>query len=326
MADAMQPLYLIAGSDGAKIDATRSRLRARAEREGGAAALEVFEPGEGKGMPDQEALLAAIPAMSLMESRRYLLADGIERWRERQLGPVLEALGELPPDLTLVLICRDKPAAKLVKAVKAAGGEVHEFEAPKAREMPRVLVADAQSLGYRLDPAAARMLVERMGANPVRLHNELERLALWAGADGEVDAAALTEMISDTSEAAVWSLSDALIERNAAAALRIGERLIGQGENVTGLIYGLASRLRGACAAAAQLEEGIAPGQVESSLKMHPYAAKQLVRRLQGTDLADLRAATETLADLELWCRGGADYGDELAFTLALRKAAAGAA
>jgi DNA polymerase-3 subunit delta len=326
MADEMQPLYLIAGGDGAKIDATRARLRARAEREGGSAALEVFEPGEGRGMPDHEALLASIPAMSLMDSRRYLLADGIERWREKQLGPVLDALGELPPDLTLVLICRDKPPAKLVKAVKAAQGEVHEFEAPKAREMPRVLVGEAQRLGFRLDPAAARMLVERMGANPVRLRTELERLALWAGEGGEVGVSDLAEMIADTSEAAVWSLSDALIEGDAAAALRIGEQLIGQGENVTGLIYGLASRLRGACAAAAQLEEGIPPGQVESSLKMHPYAAKQLVRRLGDTDLASLRAATETLADLELWCRGGADYGDELAFTLALRRAAAGAA
>jgi DNA polymerase-3 subunit delta len=326
VAEEMKPLYLIAGTDQAKIDATRTRLRARAEREGGSAALEVFEPGEGKGMPDHEALLAAIPAMSLMDSRRYLLADGVERWRDKQLEPVLAALGELPPDLTLVLIARDKPAAKLVKAVKAAGGEAYEFEAPKAREMPRVLVGEAQQLGYRLDSAAARLLVERMGANPLRLRNELERLALWAGEGGEVSAADLEEMITDTSEAAVWLLSDALIEGDAAAALRIGERLIGQGENVTGLIYGLASRLRSACAAAAQLEEGIPPKQVESSLKMHPYAAKQLVSRLRDADLSSLRIATETLADLEIWCRGGADYGDELALTIALRRAAAGAA
>src|SRR3954453_19785117 len=138
MAAEMQSLYLIAGTDGAKIDATRARLRARAEREGGSAALEVFEPGEGRGMPDHEALLAAIPAMSLMGTRRYLLADGIERWRDKQLEPVLAALGELPPDLTLVLICRDKAPAKLTKAVKGVDGEIHEFEAPKAREMPRV--------------------------------------------------------------------------------------------------------------------------------------------------------------------------------------------
>jgi DNA polymerase-3 subunit delta len=323
MAEEMRPLYLIAGTDGAKIDSTRTRLRARAEREAGSDALEVFEPGEGRGMPDHEALLAAIPAMSLMESRRYLLADGVERWRDRQLEAIAAAVADLPPNLTLVLIARAKAPAKLAKAVKAAKGEVHEFEAPKAREMPRVLVAEAQGLGLRLDPAAARVLVARMGANPVRLRNELERLALWAGDGGEVTAADLEAMIADTSEAAVWLLSDALLERDVAAALRIGERLIDQGENVTGLIYGLASRLRGACAAAGQLAEGVPPKQVESSLKMHPYAAKQLVAKLRDADVAGLRAATEALAELELWCRGGADYGDPLAFTLALRSMAA---
>ena len=185
--------------------------------------------------------------------------------------------------------------------------------------MPRQLVADAQRLGFRLEPAAARILVDRMGANPVRLHHELERLALWAGEGGEVGVEDLGAMIADTSEEAVWSLSDALLERDAAGALRIGERLISQGENVTGLIYGLASRLRSACAAAGQLEEGMPPKQVESSLKMHPYAAKLLVGRLRDTNVADLRMATEALADLELWCRGGADYGDELALTARAR-------
>ena len=318
MAEEMRPLYLIAGTDGAKIDATRARLRARAERDGGAAALAVFEPGEGRGAPDHEALLMAIPAMSLTESRRYLLADGVERWRDKQLEAVAAALADLPPDLSVVLIARAKAPAKLKAAVKAAKGEIHEFEAPKAREMPRVLVADAKRLDFRLEPAAARMLVERMGANPQRLHNELERLLLWAGEGGEVSAADLGAMVADTSEAVVWALSDALIEGDAASAVRISERLVAQGENVTGLIYGLASRLRKACAAAAMLEQGLAPGQVESKLGMHPYAAKQLVRRLQGTSPEDLHNATIALADLEVWCRGGADYGDKLAFTLAV--------
>jgi DNA polymerase III subunit delta len=318
----MHSLYLIAGTDGAKIDATRARLRARAERDGGPAALQVFESAEGRSAPDHEAFLAAIPAMSLTESRRYLLADGVERWRDPQLNQVVDALAALPADLTVVLIAREKAPAKLLRAVKAAKGEVHTFEAAKAREMPRALVADAERLGFALDPAAARMLVDRMGANPQRLHNELERLALWAGEGGEVSAADLDAMIADTSEAAVWALSDALLERDAAGALRICERLIAQGENVTGLIYGLASRLRKACAAAALLEEGVPPKQVESKLGMHPYAAKQLVGRLRDVEVGDLREATIALADLEVWCRGGADYGDELALTLALRAAA----
>jgi hypothetical protein len=59
---------------------------------------------------------------------------------------------------------------------------------------------------------------------------------------------------------------------------------------------------------------------------MHPYAAKQLVRRLGEASVDDLREATIALADLEVWCRGGAEYGDELALTLALRRAAGVAA
>lgn len=322
MAEEMRSLYLIAGTDDAKIDATRTRLRARAERDGGPAALQVFEPSEGRGSPDHEALLGAIPAMSLTESRRYLLADGVERWRDRQLEAVVSALGQLPPDLTVVLIARAKAPPKLARAVKAAEGEVHEFEAPKARDMPRALVADAKRLGFDLEPPAARLLVDRMGANPLRLQQELERLSLWAGADGAVSATDLEAMIADTSEAAVWALSDALLERDPGRALRIGERLISQGENVTGLTYGLASRLRKACAAAAQLEAGVPPKQVESGLGMHPYAAKQLVGRLRDATVDDLRNATIALADLEVWCRGGADYGDELALTLALRTSA----
>jgi DNA polymerase-3 subunit delta len=282
----VRSLYLIAGSDGAKIDATRARLRARAESEGGVGALEVFEAGEGRGAPDHEALLSAIPAMSLTGSRRYLLVDGVERWRDRQLDAVTGAVAALPPDLTVVLIARGDAPEKLRRAVEAAGGDVHEFAAPSPRAMPRALVAEAARLGFRLEPEAARSLVERMGANPVRLGNELRRLALWAGEGGEVTLADLDAMVADTSEAIVWSLADALQQHDTAGALAVAERLIAQDENVTGMIYALASRMR------------------------------------RSRD-ADLRGATEALADLEVWCRGGADYGDDLALTLALHRATA---
>jgi DNA polymerase-3 subunit delta len=285
MAEELRALYLIAGSDGAKIDASRARLRARAESEGGAGALEVFEAAEGRGVPDHEALLRAIPTMSLTGTRRYLLADGIERWRDRQLDAISAALKGLPPDLTLVLISRGDAPEKLVRAVTDAGGEIHSFAAPSARAMPKALIAEAARLGFRLDPDAARALVERMGAGPVRLGNELRRLALWAGEGGEVSLDDLDAMVADSSEAIVWSLADALERRDQAGALSVAERLVAQGENVTGMTYALASRIR------------------------------------RSRD-SELRARlTEALADLEVWCRGGADYGDDLALTLALRRA-----
>ena len=55
---------------------------------------------------------------------------------------------------------------------------------------------------------------------------------------------------------------------------------------------------------------------------MHPYAAKMLLRRLDGRSREQIRAATCAIADLEWWTRGGADYPERVALTLAVRRAA----
>jgi DNA polymerase-3 subunit delta len=326
---AIKPAYLIAGTDEGKIDAVLSRLRTRAEREGGPGALESF--GAADGPPDPDALIGAIPSMSLIAARRYLLADGVERWTAKQAAAVIAALDDLPPDVSVALVAREAPPKQkapkgLAEAVESAGGEVLRYEAPKARDLPGRLVVEARNRGFRLDPAAARMLVERMGEGTMRLVTEIERLSIWAGPDGEVTADDLESMIVDTSEEATWALSDAVVARDRASAVRAAERLTSQGEAITPIVYQAARRLRDAQLAASELERGVPAKEVEGKLRMHPYAARMLVRSVRGTSSLELRAATCAVADLEWWTRGGSEYPDDVALTLAvLRAAGAGA-
>lgn len=330
----IKPAYLIAGDDEAKIEAALAALRARAEREGGPGALESFMPPDGAGPPDLDALAGAIPAMSLTADHRYLLADHLERATAKQLEALAPALAAIPTDATVVLVerpsgGRERPsrarvAARkaVVAAIESAGGDVRTYATPKPAELPRRLVADARARGFDLDLDAARLLVERMGARTARLANELDRLALWAGDGGRVGIEDLEAMVADTSEEATWALSDAIVERDRAAALAAAERLRGQGETVSGLVWQGAKRLRAAERARAQLDAGRSAKEVEGSLGMHPYAARMLIRRLGAVGLPELRAATCALADLEWWTRGGADFPDDVAVTLALRRAA----
>lgn len=326
---AIKPAYLIAGTDQGKVDAVLSRLRARAERDGGPGALESF--GAGDGPPDPEALVAAIPSMSLMAERRYLLADGVERWTAKQAAAVGAALGELPPDVTVALVAREAPpklkAPKALSgAVTAAGGEVLRYDAPRARDLPARLVTEAANRGFRLAPEAARMLVERMGENTMRLFTELDRLSVWAGRRGEVTLDDLEAMVVDTSEEATWALSDAIVLGDRGRAVGAAERLSAQGEAITPIVYQAGRRLRDAQLAAAELERGTPPKEIEGKLRMHPYAAKMLVRSVRGASGAGLRGATCAVADLEWWTRGGSEYPDDVALTLAvLRAAGAGA-
>lgn len=321
------PAYLIAGTDQAKLSAALRRLRLRAEQEGGAGSLESFSPPPGSGAgPDGEALVAAVPALSLTSERRYLVADGVERWSAKQAAPVVEALASLPSDVTIVLVAREQPRQKapkaLIDAVEAAGGKVLRYEAPKTRELPGWLVEEARRRGFALEADAARVLCERLGDDTERLATELDRLSVWADEGGTVTANNLESMIADTSEEVVWALSDAIVDRNAAAALNAAERLAEQGEGVTPLIYQAAKRLREAHAALELIEAGKSSREVEAALPMHPYAAKMLLRRLGGRSLGEVRAATCAIADLEWWTRGGADYPERVALTLAVRRAA----
>jgi DNA polymerase-3 subunit delta len=322
----IQPVYLVAGTDEAKIARTRQRLRSRAEREGGPGALELFEAGEGRRAPDAEALIGSLAAISLTASRRYLLADGIEKWGKGDTERVVETLGQVPPDTTVVLVAHGKAPAALAKAVKSAGGEILSFDAPRERELPKQLVADAAELGFQLEPDAARMLVERLGPRSLRLRAELERLALWAGEGGRVGSAELDAILADTSEEAIWSLADAVIEGDEGETLRLAERLVSQGEAIPRIVYSLAPRLRAALQAARELEAGRAPKDVASGLGMHPYAAKMLVARVKDRPPAEIEAAIGALADLEIRSRGGSararsDYDEDVALTISLREA-----
>ncbi len=317
----MKPAYLIAGTDEAKIARTRGRLRERAEREGGPGALELFEAGDGRRSPDVDALIASLAAISLIASRRYLLVDGVDGWGKADAERATEALAQIPPETTVALVAHGKAPAGLAKAVEAAGGEVLAFDVPREREIPKQLVADARELGFELEPAAARLLVERLGPRPMRLRTELERLALWSGEGGRVGVEDLEAMIADTSEEAIWTLADAVVAGDDAETMRVAELLVAQGEALPRIVYSLAPRLRQALRAATELEAGKPAGEVAKGLSMHPYAAKMLVSKVKGRSPEDLDASIRALADLELWSRGGSDYAEGVAFTLSLRRA-----
>ncbi len=317
----MKPAYLIAGTDEAKIARTRARLRDRAEREGGPGALELFEAGDGRRSPDVDALIASLAAISLIASRRYLLVDGVDGWGKADMERATEALAQIPPETTVALVAHGKAPAGLAKAVEGAGGEILAFDVPREREIPKQLVTDARELGFELEPAAARLLVERLGPRPMRLRTELERLALWSGEGGRVGVEDLEAMIADTSEEAIWTLADAVVAGDDAETMRVAELLVAQGEALPRIVYSLAPRLRQALRAATELEAGKPAGEVAKGLSMHPYAAKMLVSKVKGRSPEDLDASIRALADLELWSRGGSDYSEGVAFTLSLRRA-----
>jgi DNA polymerase III subunit delta len=318
-----KPAYLVHGDDHGRIAERRASLRARAEAETGAGGLEVLEGDAGT----PEAVGLALNAMTFAMGRRFIVVDGVERWKDADAeAHVLPALAALAPDTTVAFFAREdgraKAPAKLAKAVAKAGGDVIEHGTVKGRELPRWAIAEAKRLGVELDNAAAQALVARVGDRQQRLLRELEKLALEHGAGARLGVEEV-ETAAASAERQVWGLVDALIARDRRALLRAYLELREQGEALGRLIPLLARRVRDVLAIAERLEAGESPAQVKATIKGSPWAADRRIKEARGTEVEVLRRALETLAQLELDTRGMGDLDDETSAVRALGRMAA---
>jgi DNA polymerase-3 subunit delta len=304
---AFRSAYLIHGNDHGRVAERRARLRAMAEGESGVGGVELFE-GDAC---TPEAVAGALTAMTFAMGRRFVIADGVERWKDKDVAAVAAAMEGLDPaELTVAFFGREEGRAKvppaLHDAVAKAGGQIAEESAVKPWELPKWAIARAKELGLSLDQQAARALVGHVGERQQRLLRELEKLAIEYGAGAAIGSDEVEASSAPSAERKVWTLGDAVVAGDPEGALRILLELREQGEAVGRLVWTLQRPLRQALEVAEQLESGQSPAQVRKGLRMAPRAAERLLKDVQNRDAAAYRRALAVLGDLEVELRGGA--------------------
>src|SRR5215218_9560108 len=106
---AFKPAYLIHGDDHGRLAERRARLRALAEQESGAQGIELFE-GEAASA---EAVAGALSAMTFAIGRRFVIVDGVERWKAADVAIVAPAIASIAPDTTVVFFGREEGRTKV---------------------------------------------------------------------------------------------------------------------------------------------------------------------------------------------------------------------
>jgi DNA polymerase-3 subunit delta len=319
-----KPAYLIHGDDHGRIAERRARLRALAEGESGVQGIEVFENEAAA----PETVANALNALTFAIGRRFIIVDGVERWTDKQLDPLIPALEQIPPDTTVAFFAREDGRAKAPKrlheAIQKAGGDIAAEESVKPWELPKWVIARARELNLQMEPDTARALIAQVGDRQQRLLRELEKLALYAGPGARVDAALLDELAAPSAEHRAWSLADTVVSGDAQAATSLYLTLRSQGERLSGLLYWISTRVRTAHEVATALERGTPPAQIKRGLRMPSKAADRLIADAGRAGSENLQRTIEQLAELELASRGGGSggAGEDTAALLAIREIA----
>jgi DNA polymerase-3 subunit delta len=300
------PAYLIHGDDHDRVAERRSRLKATAETEVGAEGVEHLDGDAAT----PAAIADAQSAMTLGLGRRFVLVEGVERWKDDEvtarLVPVLRARDRETTTVAFVAM-EDKKLtapAPLAATVEKIGGALVQEAALKARDLPRWAKERAAQLGIELDGAGAQALVAQVGERRVRLERELEKLALEHGPGARLSTAEVEGAVADAAERQVWGFVDAIMAGDRQAAVSAYLALRAQGEALARLTGVLQSRMRQALEMARRLEAGEDRTQISRAVRMAPYQFDRRLNEARDVGATTLAAAIDRIARLELAARG----------------------
>jgi DNA polymerase-3 subunit delta len=173
----------------------------------------------------------------------------------------------------------------------------------------RWAAATAQAAETKIDPDAARELVDALGADMMLIASELEKLLLYTVGRGRITLGDVETMVLAAKQRSLYELTDAISSRNSARALALLHGLLNSsdaGEDAAiGHLYMLARTFRQMLVI---LEKNVRDSRaiwqaLWQGFRMPPFAADDLIRQARRyKSRRDLTRALRLIAraDLEL--------------------------
>ena len=315
MADELKPAYLLAGSDRPKIDRALERLRRRFEQD----SVEFVAAAEASG----DDVVAACNALGLFgDAGRLIVVDGVDTWKAADAKALAAYLKAPAPATTLALVGGElKKDAPIAKAV-AAAGEVLLWDVPK-KSLQRWVGEQFQVHGAKIEPEAARALVELVGDDLYELATEIDKLATWAGPGERLGIDEVERLVAARGEATSFALTDAWGARDVAGVLRASESMLERSGDpysrtiprLLGILGSHVSRIQECQALEA---DGVSAKDAAARMKRSPYYIGKLYAQARNFSPEELRDVTVRLADLDHALKGGSRLAPELELERAL--------
>ncbi|MEN9540057.1 MAG: polymerase subunit delta [Cyanobacteriota bacterium] len=245
-----------------------------------------------------------------------------------ELAEQLEAaLPLVPTNCHLVLVSSGKPDARLrttkalQKLVKAGEAREQSFQLPAVWDgagQIELVQRTARELGLQLEPAAAEALSDAIGSDSARLASELEKLALYMGAQPgtktpqpPITAAAVEALVGSHATNAL-QVGDALLAGQPAEAVALVDALLVANEPALRIVATLCGQIRGWLWVSLLDQQG--ESDVNAIAKAagigNPKRIYVMRKQIRGRPPARFLALLRQLLEVEAALKRGSDPGD----------------
>ena len=326
-ADQAAPIHLVKGDDAVLIgDALRDllgRLVGDGDRSLMIEELDAANYEDDRGAMSIGGLIDAAQTPPFLTERRVVVGRQASVFTTADsVAPLVAYLDDPLATTALVVVWEKgpKPGArmpavpkKLLDAIKAVGGVVHDTKAGTGRQRSAWLDEQVAASPVKLDRSAMALLGEHLGEDVSRLRAVLATLASSLGTDVALSASQLEPYLGDAGDVAPWGLTDAIDGGDPARALAVLERMLGAGRHPLAITaslhshYGRMLRLDGSGASnEAQAAE------VLGIIKGSTFPAAKALRQGRTIGPERLHEFVGLLAQADLDLRGAKAWPSEL--------------
>lgn len=254
---------------------------------------------------------------SLFASRRVLVVRAVHDVNDQTAAGLLTYATNPEPDIHLVLVHPGGPKGKrLLDQLRAAGA--NEVACPRITrpdDQVAFVRSEAAAAGGRMTEAAARRLVEAVGADLRGLASAAAQLV--ADSDGGmVDDGVVTTYFDGRAEVRGWVVADRAVEGRTADALEQLRWALETGTDPVLVTAALATAVR-LLARLSGVPHGVRDADVARDLEVPPWKVRMLRGQLRGWTPTGLVRAVRAVAAADLAVKGGGN-DPTLALTTAL--------
>ncbi len=189
---------------------------------------------------------------------------------------------------------------------------IEELNTPNARALPAWIANTARRDGVEIEGQAVQMLATFVGADLRRLTLEIDKLRSYA-AGRSITPDDVQRLVSDTSEALIWDLTDAIGQRDGRKAMRALYALRRNDANPFYLLTMISRQYRIMVKVKDETSRG--PGNeydVASRVDERPFPVKKAMAQSRNYALPQLEGILDRLLSSDFAMKTGADPDTEI--------------
>ena len=250
-----------------------------------------------------EELEEAVRTVPMLGGRRLVVVERIDEGDKKQATALLDALtaivqAKVPSTVLLVTATAVDRRRKFFKAVTAHGLAV-ECKPMWDRELRGWVMQEARRMGKGLDPDAAHLLMDMVGNDLGKMHNELEKLVHYVGDQPTIGLEDAEKTVADLKLSTVYDLTEALGTGQLAPALLALSKLAESGAPQVRTLWFVAQHFRSLLAAREATDRGVDPETALMQVGVRKNVVWKVKRQLPTRNVAQLRRAMIRIAQLD---------------------------